>query len=335
MTWQVDKLFQPSNPDSLDELGGLATPAFRLSAQGSLKDAHPLDHVAAYDSLFRVFKPILERHAERLTMIEKAGAKSRRRTSITSEDWQPFHYMKDVIDDDDRYWIGFDFKSGKTAQLFDRGPTGFRFRVARTVQLDATISVSAFGRHEIDLVALKEAILGLPMRTVIAGYGMATSSYFDGHETARELLIPVAMKYPALDICPSPLRAWFADHDNDFTQSWVAGVNWLTLVAEPFLSTLGGPEAIMKGLPDTIETRTSNNAVLFQLGEQPITGQKGEDDALLPLYNALGQRLKPHGEDCPSGRHPREPVFGSENADLSLLWERRFYDGRWFEEISK
>jgi hypothetical protein len=43
MTWHCDKLFQAEDPNNLEELGAIATPAFRLSAQGTLDDAHPLN----------------------------------------------------------------------------------------------------------------------------------------------------------------------------------------------------------------------------------------------------------------------------------------------------
>lgn len=328
--WHEDKLFQASNPDSLEELGGIASPAFRLSAQGSLAEAHPLDHVETYDRLFQFFRPLLERFAERLTMVEKAGAKSRRRKTITEDDWQPFHFLKQVIDDKDRHWIGFDFKSGKTAKVFDNGPTGFRLRVARTVQIDVTIPVDEMSN--VDMEELQAIILTLPTRTALAGYGLSTSSYFDAHDYAGALLLPAARKYPAIDLCPSPLRSWFSDRDDDFRRSWVSGVNWLTLVGEPFVSALGGIDAICKDLPSDIKIMTSDQAVLFQLGEQPITGEKGEDDEFLPLYHALGRKLQPMGDGCPGREFPRQPVFGSGATEASLLWERRFYDGKWFEE---
>ena len=335
MSWHDDDLFKAVHPDSLDELGGIASPAFRLTAQGSLNDAHPLDHVDAYDRLFQVFRPVLERFAERLAFTEVAGAKARRRISITKDDWQPFHHLRSVVPDDDRHWVGFDFKSGKTEKVFDKGPTGFRLRVARTVQVVATVPVSALESGEIDIQRLKDAMLGLPVRSAIAGYGMATSAFFDGHEYARAHMLPVARKYPVLDVCPSPLRAWFSDRDNDVNDNWVTGVNWITLVGEPYLSVLGGADAITNSLPDGIEARVAGNAVLFQIGECPITGQVGVDDGMLPLYRALGDRLKPQGNGCPSQEHPRQPVFGEEYSDSSLLWDRRFFDGRWFEETGK
>lgn len=329
--WQDDKIFQANDPNNLRELGGVASPAFRLSAQGSRSEAHPFDHVDVYARLFKVFEPLLRKHAERLTMTDPFSGKSRRRVSITKADWQPFEYIKQSFDDE-RNWIGFDFKSGKTAKLFDKGPTGFRFRLAKTAQLDATIPVAAFDSGELDLAELKDAMLALPMRSALAGYGMATSSFFDDYETPRPLLMPVARKFPAIDVCPSPMRSWFPDDDLDFRRSWVSGVNWLTLVRDPLLSEMGGAEKLMSELPPEITARSSDRAVLFQLGDRPITGEAGKDDAFLPLYHALGRKLSPLKDGGPSKEYPRFPVFGW--PDESLLWERRFYDGKWFEETS-
>jgi hypothetical protein len=165
MAWHHDKLFQTDDPNDLDQLGSIATPAFRLSAQGTLCDAHPLDHVEAYDQLFQIFKPFLQRHAERLAMNEKPGGAQRRRKSIQSIDWQPFHHLKNVVPYDDRWFVGFDFKSGTTKQLMGRGPTGFRCRVDKTVQIDATISIPDFESSALDVEALKTTLLQLPLRT--------------------------------------------------------------------------------------------------------------------------------------------------------------------------
>lgn len=334
MAWQNDPLFQAREPDTLKELGAIASPAFRFSGQASLNDAHPLDHVDAYDRLFRVFEPVLRRDAERLMMVEKAGAKARRRSSIKTEDWQPFHHWKNVVEYDDRFWIAFDFKSGRTAQVFDKGPTGFRFRVARSVQIDATVPVETFADGGIDIEALKAVMLSLPVRTALAGYGMATSSYFDGYESPFALLEPAARKFPAIDLCPSPRRSWFSDSDDNIKRNWVSGINWLTLVGEPYLTALGGIEAIARGLPPEIAVSASGDKVLFQLGSHPITGESGRDDALLPLYHALGRKLQPIADGTPSKAFPRGPVFGDPKPDESLRWERRFYDGHWFERTA-
>jgi hypothetical protein len=335
LNWHEGGIFQTSDPNSLEELCGVASPAFRLSAQASLDTAHPHDYVEAYHRLFEVFEPLMKQHAKRLVVNEVGGAKPRRRTSITNADWQPFHHLKTVVPDNDRYWIGFDFQSGKTSELADAGSAGFRFRVANTVQLDVTIPVPEFNENKIIIGDLKKALLALPVASAQAGYGLKASLYVDDRGWLRKLFVPVARAYSALDVCPSPLRSWFAEHDADFNQYWICGINWPTLIGEPYLSALGGPEVLLEDLPSAIKAEVSDHAMLFQLGERPITGETGKDDELLSLYHALGARLQPLGEGCPSVRHPRGPVFGADGKETSLLWERRFYDGKWFEETGK
>lgn len=326
--WQDDALFGSVDQNSLKELGNIATPAFRLSAQASRSEGHPFDHTEAYERLFNLFRPVLEKHAERLMMTDPATGKARRRQKITADDWQPFQFIRQNFDDR-RNWIGFDFKSGVSGKIDDKGPTGFRFRLARTLQLDVTIPVSSFAAGEIDIDEMKAAMLALPVRSALAGYGLATSSFFDAYESPRPLLMPVAEKFPVVDLCPSPLRAWSADFDDDLSRAWLSGVNWLTLVGDPILAALGGPERLMEDLPSEVTAHVADRAVLFQLGAFPITGEKGRDDVLLPLYHALGRKLQPFGDGEPSSAFPRQPVFGW--PEQSLAWDRRFYDGAWFD----
>ena len=93
-------------------------------------------------------------------------------------------------------------------------------------------------------------------------------------------------------------------------------------LAKPEPSTHGAKG----GLPPEITASSSDGAVLFQMGDRPISGEAEEDHALLPLYHALGRKLAPLKDGGPSKEHPRSPIFGW--PDESLLWERRLYDGR-------
>ena len=333
--WYEDPLFLSKDKNDLTELGSVASPAFRVSVQTSVKKGDPLNFVEEYSAVFDIFEPILRAKAERLTMIEKPGGhKSRRRKSIRPDDWRPFHHMASVLESS--VFVGFDFKSGRSDRLYDIGSTGFRLRVGRTVQLDATISVADYLDGAIDEDRLRAALLNLPLSSAVVGYGMAISSYFDACSKPRELLLPVARKYPALDICPSPLRQWFSldsRKDNTFYH-WLSGISWWTIVSEPYLSECGGPDAIRDGLSDEILIDEGRGSILYQLGERPITGEFGEDDDLLPLYFALGQRLAPR-EGCRGSQGmARGYVFGDRLkpfAKASIDWDRRFYDRRWFE----
>ena len=326
-----------------------ATPAFRLSLNTSRYIGAPYDHVDAYEALFDVFKPILERDAQRLLMIDVSG-KPRRRKSITDADWSPFQQQRDIHPQDDRYFIGFDYQSGfnksdwpKPSEVptgyirYDLGPTKFLSRDDRSGRLDASVPVSDFLDGTLNITALKAAMLGLPVFAGLAGYGMCHSDTFDHPHAEDEQLKNIARKFPVLDVCGSEMRRFWYEDDDDTSKHWIPGINWLTLVRDPYLTAMGGAKAITDGLDSAIEVETGNNGVLFQLGDRPITGEKGVDDDLLPLYFELGQRLQPKGDGAPSAAVPWQEPFGHNSADeenkrQNLNWARRFYDRKWFDE---
>jgi len=61
--------------------------------------------------------------------------------------------------------------------------------------------------------------------------------------------------------------------------------------------------------------------IVYQLGEKPISGESGVDDAHLPLYHELGVRL------CSLWMPPKRPspIFGDDQDKESLKYERRFF----------
>ncbi len=337
MKWYEEPLFDGTSEDERRHVNNFATPAFRLSVQSSIYHGHPLDHVAVYEELFAVFKPILQRDAERLLMTETAGRNPRRRKSIKEGDWHPFEYMRSVIPDDDRYFVGFDFQSGFNGDdRYDIGPTKFYFVTDRNSRLEATIPVADFEAGSIDIQALKDCLLKLPVFSALAGYGMCISDTFDWPVDGLYRLHPIARKFPVLDICRSDRRQWFSDTDRGFNEYWIGGINWLTLVCEPFVSALGGVKQLTTGLNSAISCDVAGDSILFQLGPRPITGERGKDDDLLPLYFELGERLKPIGEGYPSLTNGSNHVFGTNSMRAeNLKWSRRFYDQQWFEESSK
>jgi hypothetical protein len=335
MPWQNDPVFT-GNPSDPFRLETFASPAFRLSLLASFDRAHPFAHLKAYQNLFEVFLPCLQKRAERLLMIEKPGAAARRRRTITPADWDPFGHMASVIPADDGHFIGFQFQSGfrdlgtgdAAENTYDAGPALFRFWVGSIIDLDATIPVDDWNSGLLDQKKLKQAILQIPAATGLAGFGLALSDLADNGAAVRHQrnLAAVADKYPALDVSHNGRRRWFADYERDVSGYWLAGINWLTFVGEPFLTALGGADAVSQGLPADIEVTRGPHGVLFQLGESPTTGQTGAKDALIPLYRALGAKLRPKSGAHPSKKNPRHPVFGESLKAESLAWERRFYD---------
>ena len=336
MSWQDDQLFTGDKTDPF-RLGSFASPAFRLSMLSSFDQAHPFQHLEAYRDLFAAFRPCLEARAERMLMIEKPGGSARRRKTINAQDWDPFGHMASVIPADDGHFIGFQFQSGFIEQgtgdasenTYDAGPALFRFWVGSIIELDATVALEDWRSGLLDFERAKDAILRIPAGTALAGFGLALSDLIDNSTASQSAqnLLPVALKYPAIDVSHNGRRRWFADYERDLTTYWIAGISWITVVGEPFLSALGGADALASGLSPQIAVRKGRDSVMFQLGDRPITGEAGTDDALLPLYHALGGRLKPKGNGHPSRRNPRHPVFGKSQKARSLAWERRFYDG--------
>jgi hypothetical protein len=332
MAWFDDPVFNANTTGGSDKdaVSYYSAPAFRLAILSPFDQAHPFKFRDAYNALFNSFRPILEKHTTRLLMVERPGGYPRRRKSIKPEDWQPFDHMQNIIPADDGHFIGFSFLSG--AQ--NKGPTTFRLSVTGCVHLDVTIPVSAWLSGAQDIDQVKSALSQLPFGTGICGYGLSLS---DDRGTCtmgavgNESLLEVAEKYPALDVAGNFFRSWNGIIEYNPRAFWLAGVNWLTLVGQPFLSTLGGVEEISRGLPSEIVITKTKYGVLFQLGARPITGEKNVDDDLLPLYHALGRKLQPVGDGVPSERHRRAAVFGNK-VDVSLKWERRFYDGKWFAE---
>lgn len=335
MPWQEDPVFKGDGADPF-RLETFSSPAFRLSMLSSFERAHPFAHLSAYRKLFDIFRPFLQARAERLLMIEKPGGSARRRKTVTSADWDPFGHMASVIPADDGHFIGFQFQSGFRDQgtgdpgenIYDAGPALFRFWVGSIIDLDVTIAVDDWNSGQLDTGKMKEIILQIPVSTAIAGFGLALSDLADNSAAgeAQKKLEAVADKFPALDLSHNGRRRWFADYERDVSGYWLAGISWITVVGEPFLSAIGGPDAICAGLPAEIEVTRGSHGVLFQLGSRPITGEAGLDDEFLPLYRALGKRLMPKEGGHPSKKNARHPVFGESRRPESLAWERRFYD---------
>ncbi len=95
--WYDDPLFHGNADDGVRQLNKFAAPAFRLTLQSLWQQGHPFEYQDQYEKIFSVFEPYLRRDAGRLVMIETAGKRPRRRTSITEDDWQPFREMQDKV----------------------------------------------------------------------------------------------------------------------------------------------------------------------------------------------------------------------------------------------
>lgn len=301
--WYDDPLFSAQDRQSCQNvfrLDEFAAPAFRLTLQSHWQQGHPFEYRAQYEKLFSVFEPYLRRDADRLVMIETAGRHPRRRTRIRDEDWEPFRALQDAVlagampRDEITEWrfIGFDYQpSPQAEQRSGVASTKFFLHVEDAINLDVTIPLDDFHAPDFDLEGLKDALLALPVSTAIAGYGLGFTDSFGSLGAGSWLLEPIAKRYPVLDLYRPADRTWRGGDADDLPEHWLLGINWLTLVGEPFLSRLGGIEAVTDGLDPRITWRAGDGVVLFQLGARPVTGQHDVDDELLPLYVELGARL--------------------------------------------
>lgn len=307
-------------------LADVASPAFRLTAYFPYQAAHPYVLTEAWEALFACFEPIIHDRCDRVRMWDKPGAKARRSKVIQTADWHPFTHLKAVYSDVEHgIYTGFSFADrADDADLSGRGPCAFRFMVKPVIQLDATIAVEDWRDGRLDLDATLGALQALPFISFVAGYGLCLSERFAEGDRGSFLgqMIPVARRLPALDIMHADARAWIDGDESNFAQMGLAGVNWITGIGEPFFSK-GGKAKLSEGLPTGISSETGKNGIIFRIGDKPITGEAGVDDGTLPLYQALGTRLKTLWS--PNSR--LSPVFGDHYARESLAWERRFFDG--------
>ena len=329
MSFENDPLFG-GGPQEAPDVGYESSPCFRLAIQSNYELAHPFKFTNEYEELFAVFAPILQERCKKLWYSEEPGGKWRRRKSIKDEDWHPFEHLKKVIPADDAFWLRFAYLDTPRYHPFDsldNAVTRFKYFQFSNLQLDVCIPLDDWRVGKLDMNHLMAALSKLPFGTMMAGFGLSISDSVEGGgEEFMQGLMPIAEKYPALDIAHSERRSWFADYEDDLSQYWLSGINWITGVGGPFLAALGGADRLMANLPAGITAFKGQNSVMFQLGDRPITGQAGVDDDLLPLYHALGQRLKPAIDGCPTKKHPHKPVFSEYEMEKSLAWSRRFYD---------
>ena len=345
MQWFEDPAFDtPPCPDDHRSPARDGRPAFRFTLHSHTRDGHPFEHGAIYDEIFALFEPILRRDVTHVTMFTAKGTTPKRKAATKAGDWwTPFAFMRaeflggadPTSDYSTWHWNGFDFLSGLEDAEVHRnshrylGPTKFCADFFRSIKIDATIPVADFNAGALDVERLAELVMALPVATANMGFGISCFDSLIGVTNPVWYWQGLARRFPALDICPMDARdEWWLKRKGDFNMYWLDGVTWITFVGRHFLDPLGGPAALMAGLDPAITATESPNGLLFQLGPRPITGEAGVDDTLLPLYAALGARLRPPGNGCPSPLNNWQRPFTSDPASSdNLAWARRFFDG--------
>lgn len=310
--------------DIRNDWGRKAMPAFRLCAYFPLT-IHPYHYIAHYERLFALYRPTLEENAKIIRIFETPGADARDEIQIQPEDWTPFEQICKVkeADIEAAYWFGFEFFDREDKDLEGVGPNKFDFMVWHDrIALDACISVEAWRAGRLNIDQLLGALAALPCWTALAGYGAALSDSCDngGYSPVKQDVGVPTQRYEVLDLCHRDMRKAVVVSD-DPEDCGIAGINWITLVGEPYLSRVGGFSMLRKALPQAVEMTNLGWGVVLRLGPEPIAGDR-ESGENTSLYHAVGNVLRPVGYPVLAARD--EMVFGDEQT--SVIWQRRFYD---------
>lgn len=338
--WFETKRFLPK-PNKPDSVKNYYSPSLRFTMVNSMTRANPFDYIAEYQDLFEKFIPILRRDATKLYFFENGSFSPRKRKSIKETDWEPYSHHKKTRPPGACYGGRFHFVSGNVTfdrdkfpwsqDVDDRGPTRFVGTVLNTVNVDASIPIDDFLLGNIDVNGIVSAAMKIPFSSFSLGYGLSYSVGMeeDVSEDQLKKIQRIARRYPVLDISPAATKSWSSEFENRNNKSWIGGINWITGVGEPFLDRLGGAQKVMENLAEDISAKRNENGVAFTIGDKPITGEHTVDDKYMPQYFELGRRLRPIADGHPSSEHPRVSVFPSQA--VSINWERRFYDKKWFD----
>lgn len=308
-----------------DDWGRYAMPAFRLCAYFPLT-THPYHYLEQYERLFALYRPILQENAKIIRIFELPGADARRKIRIQPEDWTPFRQICKYREPDIEaaYWFGFEFFDGEDKERKGVGPNRFYFFVwSDRIALDACISVETWRAGRLNIDQLLEALAALPCWTALIGYGAALSDSCDngGYSPVKEDVGVPARRYEVLDLCHVDMRKAVAISERRGDRCGIAGINWITLIGEPYLSRVGGFSVLRKALPGAVEMTDLGWGVVLRLGPEPIAGDRESGESTW-LYHAVGKVLRPVGYPVISAKD--EMVFGDEQT--SIIWQRRFYD---------
>jgi hypothetical protein len=254
-------------------------------------------------------------------MWDRPGGKARRGLKIRPEDWSPFAHLLSVHDDvDSGIFTGFHFLDrDDETDGNGRGPCSFRFFVGSTIRVDACVPLDDWAAGRLDVEAVVAAMQGLPFTSFMAGFGLSLGERYAGSPGVDAALMEYARRYSAVDLLRDEDRGFFPGGLENHADT---GINWLTGVGEPFRGRAGGGARLGAGLPAGIAVADGPHGVAFRLGDRPVSGEAGVDDANLPLFHALGAKLAAVNKPLAEGRHA--PVFGEGGRPQSLAWERRF-----------
>lgn len=163
----------------------------------------------------------------------------------------------------------------------------------------------------VELVAQWSAML--PLTHGYAGFALNQS---ESDRQMRSWILPrISGRFPGFEIDDCGGTALRGGHA-------IKGVNWLTLVSDPFLERLGGITSLRSRLDPAIEVRPiQGRGALFRLGSKPEAGDLALGQTL-PLHRALAREFSPIRMTAHPALGPAE--YGSFGPEGTARWLRRF-----------
>lgn len=172
-------------------------------------------------------------------------------------------------------------------------------------------------RADVMLEFVKELCEIFPYQSGHAGFCFQVSQYWrkEGQNSAWA----TSMRHRGIDIFGHPNDKMAARHDG------IKGINWLTILCQPFVDRLGGTEKLRRSLPQSVEILAVKGGLLLKAGSRPQTGDTNRRE-FLPEYKAVYKVVAPLAEIG----YSRSPALLAGNManyeENTLAWRRRFAD---------
>ncbi|MEN3332476.1 MAG: hypothetical protein V7641_1841 [Blastocatellia bacterium] len=153
-----------------------------------------------------------------------------------------------------------------------------------------------------------------PFRSGHAGFCFECSSYEE--EQSQTFAWKRSMRHRGIDIFDVANDTVAVGHDG------VKGVNWLTILSDPFVKRLGGQKQMRESLSEEIEILPSSGGVIIKCGPQPRFGDTNRRD-FLPDYKEVYALASPLIEVAIK-RYPSLTLEGDDYEAKTIAWLRRF-----------
>jgi hypothetical protein len=170
-------------------------------------------------------------------------------------------------------------------------------------------------RHNEMLELTRDLSTIFPFRSGHAGYAFECSRY--AAELSQTHAWSRSMRHRGIDISRIP-------QDNKAVgQDAIKGVNWLTLLDNAFIESLGGLSQVKHSVGAGVDYVDLEGGTILKAGELPATGDTNRGD-FLPLYKQVYRSVRPLVEIATE----RSVAFNLEEdfVEKTEAWFRRFAD---------